>query len=165
MKLRNFPVSFICLGLVCIFGILVFAIVKNNNQNKKSKEPSLAFGESTLLRGVNIGNALDAPNPGEWGVTIRPEYFAVIRKGGFNTVRLPVRFSAHTSSKPPHSIEPGFLAEVDEAVFTGLNNDLIIILDVHHYDEIMTDPVGQEQRFLAIWDQLSKHYQSQPDNL
>jgi len=117
-----------------------------------TKESLLAFGESTQIRGVNIGNALDAPNPGEWGVIIHPEYFEIIMEAGFNTVRLPVRFSAHTSNETPFTIAPDFLNEVDQAISTGLNHGLTIILDVHHYDEMMIDPVGQEQRFLAIWD-------------
>jgi endoglucanase len=122
-------------------------------------------GENQIMRGVNIGNALDAPSPGEWNVTIKPEYFAIIHSAGFNTVRLPVRFSAHVQNDPPYKIKEDFLEQVDVAVNSGLQEGLNIILDVHHYNAIMQDPAGQESRFLALWRQLSSHYQSFPATL
>src|SRR5262245_45593506 len=48
-----------------------------------------------LGRGMNLGNALEAPQEGEWGVRLRAEYFSAIKKAGFTTIRLPVRWSAH----------------------------------------------------------------------
>ena len=42
-----------------------------------------------LGRGVNLGNALDAPNEGEWGVTLKAEYFAKIKQAGFDSVAFP----------------------------------------------------------------------------
>ena len=47
-----------------------------------------------LGRGVNLGNALEAPVEGEWGVTLREEYFRLIREAGFDAVRIPIRWSA-----------------------------------------------------------------------
>jgi endoglucanase len=32
-----------------------------------------------MQRGINIGNALEAPREGEWRVYIRDEYFRIIR--------------------------------------------------------------------------------------
>ena len=32
-----------------------------------------------LGRGVNLGNALEAPNEGEWGVTPKEEYFRLVK--------------------------------------------------------------------------------------
>ena len=32
-----------------------------------------------LGRGVNLGNAFDAPSEGEWGVVIQEEYFQIIK--------------------------------------------------------------------------------------
>lgn len=122
-------------------------------------------GEGMMINGINIGNALESPNPGEWGVNIKPYYFEKIRKAGFNTVRLPVRFSGHTQTIPPYNIDPKFLKIVDETVEKGLQNGLIIILDVHHYSELMQNPMEEEKRFLGMWRQLSSHYQNFSDNL
>ena len=129
------------------------------------KNTPTAFGNILLKRGINIGNALEAPIPGKWGVKIQPEYFDIIRTAGFDGVRLPVRFSAHTSQDAPYLIDPTFLTLVDQVISQGLNASLSIILDLHHFDEIMVDPEDQHDRFLAIWKQLSQHYQDYPSNL
>ena len=32
-----------------------------------------------IAKTINLGNALDAPNEGEWGVTLEAEYFQIIK--------------------------------------------------------------------------------------
>ena len=124
-----------------------------------------AFGVLAVQRGINLGNALDAPSPGEWGVSIQPHYFEAFRSAGFDSVRLPVRFSAHAAQSPPYILDPTFLALIDDTLQQALDAGLVVILDLHHYDEIMDDPAGQRQRFLAIWQQLAGHYQGASENL
>ena len=61
-----------------------------------------AFEQNRRLgRGVNLGNALEAPNEGEWGMTLEAEFFRVIYQGGFDSVRVPIRWSNHAASQPP----------------------------------------------------------------
>lgn len=111
-------------------------------------------------RAVNLGNALEAPNEGEWGVTLQAEYFPLIKNAGFTAVRIPVRFSAHAASDAPYTIDPVFLARVDWAVKNALDQGLVAIVDMHHYLEIFDKPSDHEARFLAIWKQLAEHYQN-----
>ena len=66
-----------------------------------------------LGRGVNLGNALNAPNEGEWGVTLKEEYFTKIKQAGFDSVRIPVRWSNHAGHAAPYAIDAKFLARVD----------------------------------------------------
>lgn len=151
-----------------LFGGSLWQINLNMNPGSYPQKPTAipaAFGGDMHFHGVNIGNALDAPNLGEWGVNIKPEYFEKIRIAGFNTVRLPVRFSMHLQQGPEFKIDSKFMELVDKFVDIGLHNGLIIILDIHHFDEIMQDPTGQEARFLALWKQLASHYQDYPENL
>lgn len=116
----------------------------------------------SLRRGVNLGDMLDAPNEGEWGFTVREEYFDLIREAGFDFVRLPVRWSTHAAQSEPYTIDPDFLARVDEVVGWALERDLAIIVDFHHYEEIMPDPWANKSRYLGIWQQLAEHYQDYP---
>ncbi len=143
--------------------------MQTQNNLVSGKQQTTAFrtesGEPMRIQGVNIGNALDAPNPGGWGVNIKPEYFEKIRTAGFNTVRLPVRFSGHAQKTSPYKIDPKFLQQVDDTINVGLQQGLVIILDMHHYDEVMRNPDGEEIRFLAIWRELSTHYENFPPNL
>ncbi len=57
----------------------------------------------TLLRGINFGNMLEAPNEGEWGLTVQEEYFDLVKEAGFDFVRLPVRWSTHAEQEWPYT--------------------------------------------------------------
>jgi aryl-phospho-beta-D-glucosidase BglC (GH1 family) len=112
-----------------------------------------AFG-----RGVNLGNALEAPKEGDWGVTLKEDYFKRIAEAGFDSVRIPVRWSAHAERSPPYTIDPKFFQRVDWAIDQSLKNRLIPVVNMHHYEEIFQDPDNQAERFPALWRQIAGHY-------
>jgi len=118
-----------------------------------------------LGRGINLGNALDAPNEGEWGVRLKPEYFSAIKKAGFNTVRLPIRWSAHATSNPPYTINPVFAARVDWALDQANANGLNIIVDFHHYGEMESKPDEHLPRLLGLWRQIASRYRNRPESV
>jgi endoglucanase len=118
-----------------------------------------------LGRGVNLGNALDAPKEGEWGVVLKDEFFDEASKAGFSSIRLPVRWSAHAMTNAPYTIDPEFMNRVDWAISNALSRNLPVILDVHLFTELYTNPVPQKPRFLALWQQLAEHYKNHPDTL
>lgn len=115
-----------------------------------------------LGRGINLGNALEAPKEGEWGVRLKAEYFAAIRQAGFATVRLPVRWSAHAAREAPYALDAKFAERVDWAIDQALKNDLNIVVNVHHYGEMDTDPDGHLPRLAAIWRQIARRYRDRP---
>jgi endoglucanase len=128
--------------------------------------PRDAFAACKALgRGINLGNALEAPKEGEWGVTLKAEYFQAIKKAGFDSVRLPVRWSAHAGRKAPYTIDPKFLARVDWAVDQALKNKLNIIVNVHHYGEMDTDPDTHLPRLVALWEQIAARYKDRPSSV
>jgi endoglucanase len=123
-----------------------------------------AFSANKRLgRGINIGNALEAPKEGDWGVTLKPEYFKAIKDAGFATVRLPIKWSAHARAAAPYTIDPAFFRRIDWAVEQALANKLNIILNVHHYDEMDARPDEQLPRFVSLWEQIADHYKDSPD--
>ena len=74
-----------------------------------------AFYFNRLLgRGINMGNALEAPREGEWGVTLRDEYFQRIKEAGFHSVRIPIRWSAHAKPAVPFTIDDALLQGVQD---------------------------------------------------
>jgi endoglucanase len=126
--------------------------------------PTLAIDDAfmttiLLKRGMNIGDALEAPNEGDWGVTVEENYFNIIKSGGFSFVRLPVNWSAHADGEAPYTIDPDFLARVDQVVNWALARDLYVILDMQGYDEMALYPEDHRERFLALWEQVAGHYQ------
>jgi endoglucanase len=117
--------------------------------------------DTFLGRGINMGNYLEAtPDEGAWsgGRVIQQGDFARIAAAGFKTVRIPVRWSDHAAAGSPYTIDPDFLARVQEVVGWALDEGLLVVLNTHHYNEMMSDPAsalgGHEQRLHGIWDQL-----------
>lgn len=118
-----------------------------------------------LGRGISFGNALDAVREGDAGFRLRERYFAEVRDAGFDTVRLPVRWSAHAEASPPYTISPALFERVDWAIGEALARDLNIVLNVHHYDELNDAPRGQRLRFLCLWRQIAARYANWPGRL
>lgn len=112
-----------------------------------------------LGKGINMGNSLEAyPDEDSWGNPIKDEYFTLMKQAGFDTVRIPIRWSAHALTSSPYSIDSTFFSRVDHVVDTALNAGLNVIINIHHYEELMTDPEGHKERFLALWSQIATHY-------
>ena len=131
-----------------------------------AKEANAPFEQNVRLgRGVNLGNALEAPQEGEWGVTLQEEYFQLIKDAGFDAVRVPIRWSAHASPVEPYTIDADFFERVDWVVDQALARDLLVVINVHHYEEIVQDPAGHKERLLALWEQIAGHYQAYPPDL
>lgn len=146
--------------------IFIFLVTQNCGAQQQEQDAHDAYYWNSLIgRGVNLGNALDAPIEGEWGVFLKDEYFELIADAGFNSVRIPVRWSAHTEVEFPYSIDPQFLERVDWAIKQALSRKLVVILNVHHYAELNNSPQSHKERFLAIWEQLADHYKGYSNSL
>lgn len=115
-----------------------------------------------MRRGVNLGNALEAPNEGDWGYRIEESHLAAIGGGGFDGVRIPVRWDAHADNLAPYAIDPDFFARVETVVSWALKYKLSVQLNCHHYDALIADPHAQNARYLAIWRQISARFAQAP---
>ena len=130
------------------------------------EEPNALAVNKMLGRGINIGGALDSPRKeGEWGVTLKEEYFQIIKDAGYNSIRLPVRWDTRAANEPPYTIDPNFLKRVDWAINNCLTRNLPVVLTTHHYDELYSDPDGQRDKFVAIWKQIVERYKDYPNTL
>jgi endoglucanase len=121
-----------------------------------------------LGRGVNSGNLLEAdPDEGAWsnGIVLEESHFALAKAAGFDSVRLPVGFALHSRTSPPYTIDETFLARVDQVVDWGLASGLRMVVDLHNYNAVQTDPQGQRARFVALWRQIATHFRCAPDQV
>jgi endoglucanase len=129
-------------------------------------EDQYAFSQLKRLgRGINLGNALEAPNEGEWGVVLQEDYFRLIKEAGFQSVRIPIRWSNHAAKDAPYTIDPEFFARVDWAIDQAIKNDLAVVINIHHYEELMDVPRLHHERFLALWQQIADHYKNAPETV
>jgi endoglucanase len=110
-------------------------------------------------RCINVGGALEAPREGDWfNYKIRERDLQTISQAGFDTVRIPIKWSAHALPNAPYTIDPAFFARIDEVITWSLQSGLNVIINVHHYDELYADPNRHEPRFDALWAQIAARY-------
>lgn len=129
-----------------------------------SSASTIAEKNLWLWPGVNIAG-LEAPKEGDWGPPLTEELFSASAAKGFKGVRLPIKWSNHADTAAPYTIDPVFLRRIDTVLSWSRKHGLTTIVNMHHYDEMFTDPVRHQARFLAIWKQISEHYQSQSDSV
>lgn len=132
-----------------------------------SYTPAAAFRATTgatipLGKCVNMGNHLEAPNEGDWGRAIVDADFTIIKAAGFDTIRLPVRWSNHALAAAPYTIDATFLARVRHVVDTARGAGLNVILNLHHYEEMATAPAAHADRFAGLWKQIAAAFADEP---
>lgn len=156
-------ISILLILLVALSGCTQAAIsLTEKVRSAKLAEVDAFVLNQQLGRGVNLGNALEAPREGEWGMYLEAEYFALIADAGFDAVRVPIKWSAHAQATAPYTIDPAFLARIDWVVEQAQANGLAVVLSIHHYDEMYQEPDAHQARFLTLWAQIAAHYQAQP---
>lgn len=116
-----------------------------------------------MRRGVNLGNALEAPNEGDWGYRIEPDHLSAIAESGFDGVRLPVRWDTHMNRAG--RVAPAHMARVAEVVGWAHQQGLKVQLDIHHYAALIERPVQETRRFYALWRQIAERFADAPAGL
>lgn len=127
-----------------------------------------------LGRGINLGNMLDAPKEGDWGVRAEPRFIDMV-VADFDHVRVPVRWSNHASSDQAAVIDDFFAKRVDKVIDSLLEKNVYVILDMHHYNQLFGDqllngefavaPAVLEKRMVNIWRQLAERYKNRSPKL
>lgn len=130
---------------------------------------------TSLGRGINLGNALDGPRENTWGPGLEAAHFVAIREAGFDHVRLPVSWAGYADLESPYKIpdddptidlDYGSIWErVEWAIDQAEQNDLLIVLNLHHYDELHENPDEEIERFLAMWEQISVRFADAGDHV
>src|SRR6185369_8501473 len=136
--------------------------------------PATCALAQALGRGINLGNMLDPPQEGDWGVRLEPAYIGLVA-GAFSTVRLPVRWSNHAAPTADATLDPVFAARVDKAIDALLAKGVYVIVDVHHYsqlsgdnlhpNEFAVDPAVLETRLVNMWRQIGQRYKDRSPKL
>jgi endoglucanase len=91
---------------------------------------SVEFAKELVI-GWNLGNTLDAPTETGWGMPkTTQEMINAVKAAGFETIRIPVSWSEHVDSS--YNINSDWMNRVKEVVDYAVNNDMYIILNVHH---------------------------------
>lgn len=135
--------------------------------------PTCATAQA-LGRGINLGNMLEAPREGDWGVRLEPAYIDKVT-GAFRTVRVPVRWSNHAAPTPDAKLEEAFARRVDQVVDALLAKGAYVIINMHHYNQLSgnplhpnekeVDPAVMETRLVNMWRQIASRYRDRSPRL
>ena len=91
------------------------------------------------------------------------KYFKVIKKGGFQTVRLNIHGFDHMDATG--KLDPAFFTTLDWAVNNALAAKLHVIIDLHNYTDFAKDAAGYKPKFLGFWRQVAPRYKDASNRL
>jgi len=160
---------------VCLLLLRGFAPVQSQAVNPaatSSATSPAARRAQRLHRGVNasmwFAQASDY-SPARLRTYTTADDIALMHAMGFDHVRLSIDGDELLRNAPAGGLNATFVAELDTAVNTMLQDDLRVIIDVHPSDEfkrqLRTDD-AVVARFCALWSALAGHYaQTDPERL
>ncbi len=114
--------------------------------------------------GWNLGNTLDSHDTTTsdteigWGNPKTTQAMIdAVQDAGFNAVRVPVTWSDHMSADG--TVDSAWMARVKEVVDYAYNNDMYVILNVHHDDNYWLVPTyakqaEAEKKLVKVWEQV-----------
>ncbi|GAA4621969.1 cellulase family glycosylhydrolase [Cellulomonas oligotrophica] len=142
-------------------------------RDRPVRTPSAAQVVAGMQPGWNLGNTLDAVGADEtaWGnPRATRELFDAVEDAGFRSVRVPVTFGQRTGPAPDHTVDPALMDRVEEVVDLALDEDLVVLLDVHHDSwmwahEMPTRHDEVVAQFRATWEQIAERFRDHPRTL
>jgi len=149
-------IKFSRIGTVLVLFFLVcngmfVSVAQENPADKFALEQNKRLG-----RGVNI-IGYDAIWKDVSKARMTEKHFKLIRKAGFDNVRIvimPFKFSMKDTN---FTIDPKFYTTLDWAIKQALKNKLMAIVDFHEHGAMQKDPIGLKPMFLSMWKQIADH--------
>lgn len=133
---------------------------------------SLEF-TSQIRVGWNLGNTLDATGGSgiysekSWGnPETTEEMLLTVKEAGFNAVRIPTTWGNHMDEN--HIIDEEWLARVQEVVDYAYNNDLYVILNMHHEEWNYPYEDNKEaatEIMTSAWTQIAERFKGYDERL
>jgi endoglucanase len=123
--------------------------------------------------GWNLGNSLDAHGNSYPSVQAAETYWSnpvttedmikTVKAAGFNTVRVPVTWYEKCDTSNDYKIDEAWFKRVKEVVDYGINNDMYVILNIHHEEENWLVPTYAKQsycedRLTKYWTQIATYF-------
>ncbi len=177
-KLITTILSFCC---ICSIVFNMMPVITTSGAATNSRVPADIIEKLGI--GWNLGNSLDCVNK-KLGYTKDTEeiwgnkkatskLFKAVKKAGFSSVRIPVTYYNHIDSKK--KIDPEWLKRVSEVVDYAINENLYVVIDVHHdagmdkqYSWIFadTDTYAQSSTDLTtLWAQIAEYFKNYDEHL
>jgi endoglucanase len=118
-------------------------------------------------RCLSMGGLEHEPHEGAWagGRAIQRSDFAVMRSGGFDTVRLGMNFDRNVADSAPYRLNEAYFRRVDEVIGWALASGLNVIIAPLNQVSVHEDPARGGPKLIATWAQLSARWAGLPGNV
>lgn len=131
---------------------------------------------SAINVGWNLGNTLECYDYKEWTTDAETAWgnpettqamITAVKDAGFNAVRIPVTWGEHMNGD---TIDAAWMDRVQEVVDYAYNQDMFVILNMHHDDYIWFTPNDGEYssdsaKLCKIWEQICARFGNYGDRL
>ena len=94
----------------------------------------------------------------------REKHFRLIREAGFSTVRINLHPFRHMDSTT-FELSDHWWEVLDWAVGNALENELMVILDMHEYQEMERNTEARIPMWLSFWEQVASHMKDSPNTV
>lgn len=168
--------------ILCLF----ICIVGNCSIAKADEEQTAAEAVEDIRVGWSLGNSLaccdDATAKDSksaayyetlWGNPVTTqEMIHQVKEAGFNALRIPITYYNHIDEQG--KIDPAWLERVAQVVQYGLNEDLYVIINIHHDTGKGTDKYIQsnlanielyKNNLVSIWAQVAAYFKDYDSRL
>jgi len=92
-------------------------------------------------------------------------YFRMLKEAGFNNVRINLHPFRRMEPNNDYALPASWWETLDWAVTNARQSGLMVILDLHEFGAMGTDPETNKPKFLAFWRQVSERLRDAPDNV
>jgi endoglucanase len=117
-----------------------------------------------LGRGVNIIGYDPIWKSRDQG-RFKAAYFQMIKDAGFSNVRINLHAFRHMEQSKDCALSASWWETLDWATTNALQSGLMVILDLHEFGAMGTDPEANKAKFLAFWRQVSERLADAPDTV
>lgn len=193
MSLRKIIASVIAMSMLFSVGCGSKDPSSDSSEKKDSVAASTSLAASDTAKkmgvGLNLGNTMEAydatncekisyewiPTVGSntpqdyetsWGAVVTTqEVIDGIKESGFNTVRIPVFWGNMMENDGKWKINPDYIARVKEIVDYCVNDDLYVVINIHHFDEFIIRRHTEAECaeiFTNLWTQIADYFKDYP---
>ena len=128
---------------------------------------------SMMDKGWNMGNTFDATDGKKddvysqetsWGnPRASKELIQGVKAAGFNTIRIPITWYRYEDKNNNYAIDEAFMARVTEIVDYAMEEDLFVIINVHHEKWVNDKDIDKNyveigNRLKATWSQIADNF-------
>ena len=108
----------------------------------------------------------------DWsGIVTTKEMIDAVKAAGFETIRIPVSWHNHVSDDGQYTISEAWLNRVQEVVDYAMDNDMYIIINIHHdnstkYMYPSKEYLEQSKAYVeSIWTQVAERFADYDEHL